>query len=154
MGLCNVAHSLAARVVYDFGGHDVSACHISGTDSHWVIKSSAAGIESSRAWVALVERLEEWRKRLPASTADLWGWIVEQNRDTLLLPSRLLRRIDDRRDREGRRCEAQRNPPPRRQARGRTRPRHGRWWTPTAEGYVRAGQQSTDRRGGSRGVRA
>ena len=62
----------------------MSACHISGTDSHWAIKSSAADTETSRAWVAFVERLEEWRKRLPSSTADLWGWIVEQDRDTLL----------------------------------------------------------------------
>jgi len=84
MGLCTVVHSLAARVVYEFGGHDVSACHISGTNSDWVIKSSAVGMDSSRAWAAFVERLEEWRKCLPSSTADLWGWIVEQDRDTLL----------------------------------------------------------------------
>lgn len=84
IGLSAVVHALAARVVYDFGGHDVSACHINGTDSHWAMKASAAGMENTRAWTAFVERREEWRKRLPASTADLWGWIVEQDRDTLL----------------------------------------------------------------------
>ncbi|MGF6227930.1 ParB family chromosome partitioning protein [Inquilinus ginsengisoli] len=84
IGLRAVVHALTARVVYDFGGHDVSACHISGTDSHWAIKSSAAGMENARAWTAFVQRREEWRKRLPASTADLWGWIQEQDSDTLL----------------------------------------------------------------------
>lgn len=84
IGLRAVVHALAARLVYEFGGHDVSACHITGTDSHWPIKSSAAGMEDTKAWTGYVERRAEWRQRLPEKPADLWAWILDQDHDTLL----------------------------------------------------------------------
>lgn len=48
------------------------------------IQTFGAGMTVSPAWVAFEERREKWRKALPEAMADWWGWILDQDTETLL----------------------------------------------------------------------
>lgn len=74
IALAAVVHTLAASV---FGLHGNHSClQISG--KKWYFKEKSQGAEQ----LGLAH--EKWKERLPEDRGALWGWCLEQDRDTLL----------------------------------------------------------------------
>jgi ParB family chromosome partitioning protein len=82
VGLAAVAHALALPVFYGPGERVESCLGLRLTSRN--LEADAKTIEQGGAAVLIVARHEEWRKQLPDEATDLFGWLLGQDRTTLI----------------------------------------------------------------------
>ena len=77
-----VAHALALRVFYrqEFRGDTCLGLEVKITEPG----TFSPSVNESRAGQSLARRHEDWSRKLPTGSAELWSWVIDQNAETLL----------------------------------------------------------------------
>lgn len=84
VALVTLVHRLAETVFSHYGrGNDVMKVHLTMT-SDYALAQDATDFESSPAGALLDRATTEWGDRLPGNPEALFGWLLTQDRDTLL----------------------------------------------------------------------
>ena len=77
-----VVHALALRVFYrqEFRGDSCLGLEAKIAEP----ETFAPSVGGSRAGQSLARRHEDWSRKLPTESAELWSWVVGQDTETLL----------------------------------------------------------------------
>ena len=80
--LMAVVHALALRVFYrqEFRGDTCLGLEAKIAEPG----TFAPSVDESRAGQSLARRHEDWSRKLPTESAELWGWVIGQDTETLL----------------------------------------------------------------------
>jgi ParB family chromosome partitioning protein len=80
--LMAVVHALALRVFYR---QEIRGDSCLGLEAKTATPETfAPSVSDSRAGQSLARRHEDWSRKLPTESAELWSWVIGQNAETLL----------------------------------------------------------------------
>ena len=84
IALVAIVHNLMGGIFYGAGHNRASALEIGIEQGERNGALKAEGIEGSPAQTAVAARQGWWWLRIPATQDEAWGWLLEQNQETLL----------------------------------------------------------------------
>ena len=81
IALVAVVHKLMVSVFYGYGGDSALEITVRPVTT---LHKDAPGIEASPSHMALSDRFGWWQLRIPATSDEAWGWLLERDQETLL----------------------------------------------------------------------
>lgn len=82
LALIAMVHKLMGTVFY--GGYYETALELSVNVGALPLKRHAPDIEDGKAHGAMAERIGQWRLRIPYAHHEVWGWLLEQEQETVM----------------------------------------------------------------------